>query len=73
VGGHLPILDLPGADDPWRPPSTRRETAGLPGRPGHGALHRHASHALVPEQPAAIAEAIAEAIAAWAAQRFSAP
>jgi pimeloyl-ACP methyl ester carboxylesterase len=34
-------------------------------------VHRiaNASHALVPEQPAAIAEAIA----AWAAQRFSAP
>lgn len=34
-------------------------------------VHRiaNASHALVPEQPAAIAQAIV----AWAAQRFSAP
>ena len=65
----VPILDLQGADDPWRPPSTRHELQDCLG--DLVTVHRiaNASHALIPEQPAAIAEAIA----AWAAQRFSVP
>ena len=58
---HAPILDLQGADDPWRPPSTRNELKdALPGKvtvqviPG-------ASHALIPERP----EAVAHAISRW--------
>jgi pimeloyl-ACP methyl ester carboxylesterase len=58
---HAPILDLQAADDPWRPPSTRFEL-----REALGAAKvtveviARASHALVPEQPAAVADAIAE-------------
>jgi pimeloyl-ACP methyl ester carboxylesterase len=58
---HAPILDLQAADDPWRPPSTRFEL-----RDALGAAKvtveviGRASHALVPEQPAAVADAVAE-------------
>jgi pimeloyl-ACP methyl ester carboxylesterase len=60
---HAPILDLQGAEDPWRPPATRDELKNCLGedlvtvRTIAGA-----SHALIPEQPAAVADAIA----AWA-------
>lgn len=57
---RVPILDLQAADDPWRPPSTRDELRDALGA-GRVTVDRidHASHALVPEQPAAVAEAIA--------------
>ncbi len=59
---HAPILDLQGADDPWRPESTRHELRdALPDRVTVRVIP-HASHALVIEQPAAVAEAIT----AWA-------
>lgn len=56
--GHAPLLDLQGAQDPWRPPATRRELADALG--AKVTIHEidHASHALVPEQPRAVADAI---------------
>jgi pimeloyl-ACP methyl ester carboxylesterase len=65
----VPILDLQGADDPWRPPSTRLELQACLGDLVTVHSIANASHALIPEQPAAVADAIA----AWAARRFSAP
>lgn len=59
VTSHAPILDLQGAHDPWRPPSTRRELADLLGTKVAVELVDGAAHALVPEQPAAVARAIA--------------
>jgi pimeloyl-ACP methyl ester carboxylesterase len=54
-----PILDLQGAADPWRPPSTRNELRDALGPDRVTvALIQQASHALVPEQPAAVADAI---------------
>jgi pimeloyl-ACP methyl ester carboxylesterase len=57
---HAPILDLQGADDPWRPPSTRDELKNQLGDKVTVRLIAGASHALIPEQPAAVANAIAE-------------
>jgi pimeloyl-ACP methyl ester carboxylesterase len=59
---HAPVLDLQGAQDPWRPPATRREIADALGAQVTVQEIANASHALVPEQP----QAIAAAIAAWA-------
>lgn len=60
---HSPILDLQGEQDPWRPPATRDELrAALPGKVTVQVIP-HASHAMVPEQPVAVADAIAR----WAA------
>ena len=57
-----PILDLLGGDDPWRPPSSRDELkAALSDKVTVHVVPR-ASHAMVPEQP----QAVAEAIARWA-------
>lgn len=56
---HAPILELQGADDPWRPPSTRNELRDALGSDKVSIeLIERASHALVPEQPAAVADAI---------------
>lgn len=58
---HAPILDLQAADDPWRPPSTRFELRdALSAAKVTVEVIARASHALVPEQPAAVADAIAE-------------
>ncbi len=56
--GSAPILDLIAAHDPFRPPSTRRENADEFG--GRVTIHiiDGASHALIPEQPAAVIAAI---------------
>ncbi|UUX95011.1 alpha/beta fold hydrolase [Aquabacterium sp. J223] len=55
---HSPILDLQGAQDPWRPLATRNELKDLlPDRVTVQVIE-HASHALVPEQPKAVADAI---------------
>jgi len=62
---HAPVLDLQGEQDAWRPPATRRELADVLGH--HRVSVRviaNAGHALVPEQPQAVAQAIAE----WARQ-----
>ncbi|NRF71974.1 alpha/beta hydrolase [Aquincola sp. S2] len=60
---HAPILDLQGAQDPWRPPATRDELKDCLGEERVTVRTiAGASHALIPEQPAAVADAIA----AWA-------
>ena len=56
---HAPMLDLQGAQDAWRPPSTRQELALALGQKVTVELIEQAGHALVPEQPVAIALAVA--------------
>ncbi len=58
---HAPILDLIGADDPWRPAATRDELKDVLGDKVTVRIVPHASHALIVEQP----EAVAQAIVAW--------
>lgn len=55
---QAPILDLQGADDPWRPRSSANELRQMIGDSVTVGVIDHASHALVPEQPAAVAAAI---------------
>ena len=59
---NSPVLDLQAADDPWRPAVTRNELKDVLGDKVTVRVIEHASHALIPEQPAAVAEAIV----AWA-------
>ncbi|MEZ5637719.1 MAG: alpha/beta hydrolase [Burkholderiaceae bacterium] len=64
---HAPILDLQGACDPWRPPHTRDELrAALGDRVTVGQIEG-ASHAMVPERPQQVADAIVAWMAAHAA------
>ncbi|WP_200843556.1 alpha/beta fold hydrolase [Pantoea sp. 18069] len=57
---HAPLLDLQGAHDPWRPPASRAELQDLLGAQRVTVqLIDQASHALVVEQPVAVAGAIA--------------
>jgi pimeloyl-ACP methyl ester carboxylesterase len=63
AAGTAPILDVQGADDPYRPASTRNELVEEFGAKRVSAvLIRNAAHAIIVEQPAAVADAIA----AWA-------
>jgi pimeloyl-ACP methyl ester carboxylesterase len=57
---HAPVLDLQGAQDAWRPPGTRAELVDALGAKVSVQVIDGAGHALVPEQPQAIAAAIAE-------------
>ena len=57
---HAPVLDLQGAEDAWRPPGTRAELANALGTKVTVQVIDGAGHALVPEQPQAVAAAIAE-------------
>lgn len=57
---NAPILDLQGAEDPWRPPATRNELKDVLGDKVQVKIVPRASHALIPEQPAAVAQAIAD-------------
>ena len=57
---NAPILDLQGAEDPWRPPATRNELKDVLGGKVQVKTVPRASHALIPEQPAAVAQAIAD-------------
>jgi pimeloyl-ACP methyl ester carboxylesterase len=59
---HAPILDLQAADDPWRPRHTSAELQAVLGDRVTVRTIASASHALVPEQPAAVVAAIV----AWA-------
>ncbi|WP_052736512.1 alpha/beta fold hydrolase [Aquincola tertiaricarbonis] len=55
----VPLLDLQAAQDPWRPPATRDELRAALGEAlVTTALIDDASHALLPEQPQAVAEAV---------------
>lgn len=55
---HAPILDLQGDCDPWRPPASRHELQDILGGKVTVQVIEHASHAMLPEQPAAVASAL---------------
>jgi len=55
---HSPILEVQGAQDPWRPPASRAELQDKLGDTVSLCLINDASHALIPEQPAAVTAAI---------------
>ena len=55
---HAPILDLQAAADPWRPSQSRTELKDILGNLVTIQLIEEASHALFPEQPDRVAEAI---------------
>lgn len=58
---HAPLLDLQGAQDPWRPPETRDELRRALGRDKVDVqVVQGASHALPVEQPEIVAAAIAD-------------
>lgn len=57
---HAPILDLQGDGDPWRPASTRDELRQALGKLVTVRLIGQASHALLPEQPQAVAAALTD-------------
>lgn len=59
---HAPILDLQAAQDPWRPAQTRDELRDALGDTVTVQVIEDASHALLTEQP----RAVAEAVIAWA-------
>lgn len=60
-GGSVPLLDLQAENDPFKPPHQRGEMRDEFGARVSVALIRNASHALIPEQP----EAVVEAVAGW--------
>jgi pimeloyl-ACP methyl ester carboxylesterase len=62
---HAPLLDLQGAEDVWRPPPTKGELTGLLGSKAVARLVPRAGHAMVPEQP----EAVAGEVLAWVRER----
>ncbi|MEN9671384.1 MAG: hypothetical protein RL018_1661, partial [Pseudomonadota bacterium] len=57
---NAPILDLQGDQDPWRPASTRNELKDVIGEKVAVQVIANASHALIPEQPQAVADAIVQ-------------
>jgi pimeloyl-ACP methyl ester carboxylesterase len=57
-GGTAPLLDLQGADDPFKPRSMMNEIKDEFGERATIVVIPNASHALVPEQPAAVIESI---------------
>jgi pimeloyl-ACP methyl ester carboxylesterase len=58
---HSPILEVQGAQDPWRPPASRLELQDKLGDTVSLCLINDASHALIPEQP----EQVIAAIVGW--------
>lgn len=58
--GNSPILDLQGECDPWRPEDTRSELREVLGPLVTVQVIADASHALVAEQPHAVADAIVD-------------
>lgn len=61
--GNAPILDIQGAEDPYRPPESRNELVKEFGAQRVSTvLIQHAAHAVIVEQP----NAVAAAIVAWA-------
>jgi pimeloyl-ACP methyl ester carboxylesterase len=64
---HSPVLDLQGAQDRWRPPATRSELQDLLGDKVTVREIPGAGHALIPEQPGAVAEAVTEWVRALGA------
>lgn len=60
--GHAPLLDLQAAEDPFKPAAARHELKDEFGDRVTIAVIPDASHALIPEQP----QAVVDAIVAWA-------
>jgi pimeloyl-ACP methyl ester carboxylesterase len=60
-GGTAPLLDLQAANDPFKPADRRNEMKDEFGSRVTIALIPNASHALIPEQP----QAVVEALSAW--------
>jgi pimeloyl-ACP methyl ester carboxylesterase len=58
-GGSVPLLDLQGALDPFRPRTAMNEMREELGQRVSVVVISDASHALIPEQPAAVVDAIA--------------
>jgi pimeloyl-ACP methyl ester carboxylesterase len=61
LGGAAPLLDLQGELDPFKPRAMRNEMRDEFGQRASVVVIANASHALVPEQP----DAVADAILAW--------
>jgi pimeloyl-ACP methyl ester carboxylesterase len=57
-GGHVPLLDVQAANDPFKPASMSNEMRDEFGERVAIAVIPDASHALIPEQPAAVVDAI---------------
>ncbi len=57
-GGNVPLLDLQAANDPFKPASMSNEMRDEFGDRVTVAVIANASHALIPEQPAAVVDAI---------------
>jgi pimeloyl-ACP methyl ester carboxylesterase len=57
-GGSAPLLDLQGAEDPFKPEAKRNEMKDEFGQRVTVTVIPHASHALIPEQPKAVVEAL---------------
>jgi pimeloyl-ACP methyl ester carboxylesterase len=57
-GGSVPLLDLQAEHDPFKPPDKRNELKDEFGDRVTVVLIKDASHALIPEQPAAVSDAI---------------
>ena len=62
--GDVPLLELIGADDPFRPKQSWDELRSQFGERVTTVIIQQASHALLPEQP----DAIADAVLPWAAR-----
>ena len=58
-GGTAPLLDLQAAEDPFKPTAARNEMKDEFGDRVTVMVIPHASHALIPEQPKAVVEALA--------------
>jgi pimeloyl-ACP methyl ester carboxylesterase len=69
-GGTVPLLDLQGALDPFKPPATRNETREEFGERATIVVIPNAGHALIPEQPGAVTEAILKWIGGLPRQNF---
>lgn len=57
-GGSVPLLDLQGAEDPFKPEAKRNEMKDEFGQRVTVMVIPHASHALIPEQPQAVVAAL---------------
>lgn len=57
-GGSAPLLDLQGAEDPFKPEAKRNEMKDEFGQRVTVMVIPHASHALIPEQPQAVVAAL---------------
>jgi pimeloyl-ACP methyl ester carboxylesterase len=57
-GGSAPLLDLQGAEDPFKPEAKRNEMKDEFGQRVTVMVIPHASHALIPEQPKAVVAAL---------------